>query len=98
MKRSNENRSLDELISIAAVEGWEIDTKKYGHSSDWICIKEKCIGSNSKKIVFNVVNGYFSLYAPLSEQTVPSMLADPDYEPWYAKILDLLHENLKRES
>ncbi|MED1125261.1 hypothetical protein [Bacillus atrophaeus] len=101
MKRFNGNKNLDDIISNAKTEGWEVDTQRFDSGSDWIYLRDMNgqVESNEgapRQIAYNTVNGHFFVYEPISDEPVASHMSDEfDDKVWYNSLLNLIYEPLK---
>lgn len=105
MRKFKGNRNLDDVISIAKKEGWEVDTEKFDKTgSDWIYLRDMFgeVKSNDgmpTQVAYNTTNGHFFVYTPFQEKAVAShKSAELDNEGWYKALLDMFYEPLEKET
>jgi len=94
MKKFRGNKKLEDLMRDAKEGGWEVDTLAFDKGSDFVYIRDTTI--RFKQIAFNVVNGSFYVYEPISENPTSTHLSTEfDNEDWYIEILELVYETNK---
>lgn len=89
MKKFNGRKSLDEVMKMAADNGWDIDTVDFDKGGDWIWLRD--MDGRMIQLMLNTVNYHFFLYTPASDEPkATESSSEFDGEEWYDEILNML--------
>ncbi|WP_090739344.1 hypothetical protein [Paenibacillus sp. Mc5Re-14] len=91
-KKFSDRYNLDEIISKAESDGWEVDTEDFDKGGDWIWLRD--MHNRMLQVKFNTFNYQFFVWNPLSDEPCATHLSvDLEGQEWYDYLLNLFFKD-----